>query len=63
MTKNPGGRPPFYGSAMRSFHLKLTAKQRDYCQQRGGASWVRELIEAAWTRELIETAQQAQKNK
>ena len=48
---------------MRSFHLKLTAKQREYCLGRGGASWVRELIEAAWTRELIETAQQAQKDK
>ena len=32
---------------MRSFHLKLTAEQRAYCQQRGGASWVRGLIEEA----------------
>ena len=48
MTKNPGGRPTFYaGGAMRSFHLKLTNAQRAYCQQRGGASWVRGLIEEA----------------
>ena len=32
---------------MRSFHLKLTAEQRAYCLGRGGASWVRELIEEA----------------
>ena len=49
MTKPLGpGRPTFYaGGAMRSFHLKLTAEQRAYCLGRGGAAWVRGLIEEA----------------
>jgi hypothetical protein len=45
--RHPGGRPSLERGESKSIHVRLTEGQRAKYEKRGGAAWLRGLIDAA----------------